>query len=153
MLTPQTRLECNTREVAVKVFEGEAILINLSTGVYYSIDRVGATLWEMIAAHHTVEAMVHALTSRYEVSPEQARADVERLLDELLQENLVLLSSADPAPRTPAEPGPNPRAAYAAPTLTVYRDMGDLLALDPPMPGLDDIPWDGSAGGTRPGGA
>lgn len=152
MLTPHTRLVCNTREVAVKVFDGEAIFINLSTGVYYSLDRVGATVWEMIAGHHTVAAMVDALTAQYEVSGDQARTDVERLLGELLQENLVSVSTADPVPSTRSEPGPEPRAAYASPTLNVYRDMGDLLALDPPMPGLKDIPWGGSAGGSRPSG-
>ena len=30
---------------------------------------------------------------------------------------------------------------YEAPTLNIYRDMGDLLALDPPMPGLADMAW------------
>ena len=32
-------------------------------------------------------------------------------------------------------------AKYAAPQLNVYRDMGDLLALDPPTPGLELTPW------------
>jgi hypothetical protein len=30
---------------------------------------------------------------------------------------------------------------YEAPVLNIYRDMGDLLALDPPTPGLYDIAW------------
>ena len=25
--------------------------------------------------------------------------------------------------------------------MNIYRDMGDLLALDPPTPGLGDTPW------------
>ena len=33
--------------------------------------------------------------------------------------------------------------AYTPPVLEVYTDMSDLLALDPPMPGLADIPWRG----------
>ena len=153
MLTPQTRLECNTREVAAKVFDGEAVLINLSTGVYYSIDRVGATVWEMIAGHHTVDAMVDAVTGQYDVGREQARTDVERLLGQLLDEKLISISAIDVPPGLRPEPGGEPRSAYAPPTLSVYRDMGDLLALDPPMPGLDEIPWDGSGGGSRAGAA
>jgi hypothetical protein len=30
---------------------------------------------------------------------------------------------------------------YELPKLNIYRDMGDLLALDPPVPGLGDTPW------------
>jgi hypothetical protein len=36
------------------------------------------------------------------------------------------------------------KSAYEPPKLNAYRDMGDLLALDPPMPGLEDIPWEGA---------
>ncbi len=35
----------------------------------------------------------------------------------------------------------DPRLPYTAPTLEIFRDMQDLLALDPPMAGLSDIPW------------
>jgi len=31
---------------------------------------------------------------------------------------------------------------YAAPQLQIYRDMQDLLALDPPAPGMNQIAWD-----------
>ena len=33
------------------------------------------------------------------------------------------------------------KASYDIPKLNIYRDMGDLLALDPPVPGLGDTPW------------
>jgi hypothetical protein len=33
------------------------------------------------------------------------------------------------------------RAPYVPPALHIYRDMGQLLALDPPTPGLMDIDW------------
>ena len=33
------------------------------------------------------------------------------------------------------------KAPYEIPKLNIYRDMGDLLALDPPVPGLGDTPW------------
>ena len=36
------RFRVNTEEVAAKVIDGEAIIINLTTGVYYSMDGVGA---------------------------------------------------------------------------------------------------------------
>ena len=41
----QSRLKPNEEEVAAKVLDGEAILINLSNGAYYSTDKRGAFIW------------------------------------------------------------------------------------------------------------
>lgn len=135
------RLEPFAEEVAAKIIDGEAILINLATGVYYSMDKVGASMWEMIAANHTLEQVVSTVVHRYDVALDQATADVLRLADELLQENLVKLAANDALPTAFA---PNRAAAkepYESPVLNIYRDMGDLLALDPPTPGLDTFNW------------
>ncbi len=46
MLTLNDRLRPREEEVASKVIDGEAIIINLANGVYYSMDKVGALVWE-----------------------------------------------------------------------------------------------------------
>jgi hypothetical protein len=145
MLTPDTRLRPNASEVAAKVMDGEAILINLSNGMYYNMEQVGGVIWESIEAGHSLREIVSAVTERYEVASERALADVERVAGELLREKLVIVS-ADASPSAAAVNGaPVARLPYVLPRLNKYGDMADLLALDPPMPGLPDIPWEGSA--------
>jgi Coenzyme PQQ synthesis protein D (PqqD) len=141
MLKVQTRLRPNSQEVAAKVMDGEAILINLSNGIYYSMDKVGGRIWELVEKGYSLEEMVTTIAKRYEVATEQAQSDVERLVAELLQENLVLeADGASPQETTPFD-GSEQREPYEAPQLNIYRDMGALLALDPPMPGLEATPW------------
>ncbi len=41
-------LKPNDTHVAAKVFDGEAIIMNLTTGMYFSADKVGASVWELI---------------------------------------------------------------------------------------------------------
>jgi hypothetical protein len=48
MLTLHDHLRPHTEEVAAKGIDGEAILINLSNGIYYSLDNVGGLIWELI---------------------------------------------------------------------------------------------------------
>jgi len=141
MLSFQTRLRPNEEEVAAKVMDGEAILINLSSGIYYSMDKVGGVIWELIEKRCSLEEIREAISGRYNVSPQQAQEDVERLTNELLQEKLVL-ESDDAAP-SGESPLPNQQNGelYESPQLNIYRDMGALLALDPPMPGLEATPW------------
>ena len=128
-------------EVASKVIDGEAIIINLANGVYYSMDKVGALVWDVLQGGHSLEEAILAVTGHYDVSREQAESNVRDLVQELVQENLVLPSEngvAVPAPRTIEQ---QEKVPYEIPKLNIYRDMGDLLALDPPVPGLGDTPW------------
>jgi coenzyme PQQ synthesis protein D (PqqD) len=141
MLTPQSRLRPNEQEVAAKVIDGEAIIINLANGIYYSLDKVGGLIWEMLAAKRSLEEVVSAVLTRSDVSPEQAQTDVERLAAELLQEDLLRIVNNGGKLEKIAEQDNQQKLIYEAPMPNTYRDMGDLLALDPPTPSLQDIAW------------
>jgi hypothetical protein len=128
-------------EVAAKVIDSEAIIINLANGIYYSMDKAGGVIWEMLEAGHSLEEVIAAATTRYDVSREQAQTDVERLATELLQENLLRVLDGGAPPQKPLVEEGQPKLPYETPTLNIYRDMGDLLALDPPTPGFQEIAW------------
>jgi hypothetical protein len=147
MLTPETRVVPNLGEVSGKVLDGEAIIINVSTGRYYSMDGVGALAWSLLEAGPTAGEIARSIAALHEVPDDAALADVLRLLGELLEEGLVVVGDAGVAPAGPAPAPPAAgRAAYSPPVLNVYTDMADLLALDPPMPMLADIPKGSSTG-------
>jgi hypothetical protein len=141
MSTPDTRFHFNEQEIAAKVIDGEAIIINLATGNYYSMDNVGAFTWEKLVAGHSLHEVATAISAHYEVLYEQALTDVERLTTELLQESLLTESDTERATESLVATGSQQRLPYAPPVLNIYRDMGDLLALDPPTPGLQDLAW------------
>jgi hypothetical protein len=135
------RLQPRGEEVAAKVIDGEAIIINLANGIYYSMDKVGGLIWDMVQTGHSLEEIIQGVTERYDVAREKVESDVVELVEEMLRENLVAVAEDGGAP---AEAGPVPpggKLPYEAPKLNIYRDMGDLLALDPPTPGLGDTPW------------
>jgi hypothetical protein len=128
-------------EVAAKVIDGEAIIINLANGVYYSMDKVGALVWDQLQAGHTLEEVIATVTSHYTVPREQVELNVQELVRELIQENLVVASENGKPAVAEAITEQEGKLPYELPKLNIYRDMGDLLALDPPVPGLGDTPW------------
>jgi Coenzyme PQQ synthesis protein D (PqqD) len=140
MLTLDQRFR-SCKQVAAKVFDGEAILINMSTGMYYSMTDVGGLVWELLEARRSLEEIVLSITARHDVSREQAETDVQRLAAELLREDLIAATHDGPPGRAIAETPQQAKLPYQAPRLNVYRDMGELLALDPPAPELMDIAW------------
>ncbi len=133
------RYKLKTDNTAATVIDGEAIIVNLTTGVYYSMDKVGAAVWEMMEQGMSVPQISAAIAARYEVDANTALADIEALTEKLDAEDLIVITDEPDADFSQPGPAAN-RMPYATPNLDIYRDMGDLLALDPPMPGLRDIP-------------
>jgi len=140
MLTLRERLRPRDEEIAAKVIDGEAIIINLANGIYYSMDKVGGLIWDLLQVGYDLEEIVVAVTERYDVSREQVQADVQELVEELLRENLVSVSE-NGASVEKRQVEQQEKLPYEVPKLNIYRDMGDLLALDPPTPGLGNTPW------------
>jgi len=136
-----TRFSVNEGEVCAKVVDGEAIIINMSNGIYYSLDGVGGVIWEMIERGYTVEEMVTAISAHYKVSPETVKLDLECLQRDLVQENIVKASTEKSPQGETQEWQIRQNGSYESPKLNIYRDMGNLLALDPPMPGLHEMTW------------
>jgi hypothetical protein len=60
-------LKPNTEEVAAKMIDGEAILINVKNGLYYSTDQVGGFVWSLIENQQDMEAIVAAVAQTYVV--------------------------------------------------------------------------------------
>lgn len=137
MLDLDTRVRPNKEAVAAKVLDGEAIMINLAKGTYYSLDEVGTLVWELIEREHTLGHITEVITRRFQVSPEAAGTDVQRLVEEMLDEGIVVRvdekERQDAAP--PMSESESRKLAYRPPELSIYRDMADLLALEPPTPG------------------
>jgi hypothetical protein len=153
MLTADTRLRRNEEEVASDILDGEAVMINLSTGMYYNMDETGALVWELLGAGRSVGEIGRTLAQRYDVPREQADADVRQLIAQLVEENLVVVADREVAAVPAAgevEAAGHPRLPYVAPRLEIYRDVGHLVALDPPMPGLKDLPWHEPSEGPPP---
>jgi hypothetical protein len=143
MLTPDSRLRPNHNEVAAKVMDGEAILINISNGMYHSMENVGGAAWELIAEGHALKEVIQVIADHYDASYAQVETDVMALANALMGEQLVVESTDSVA--APTFDTPDAKLPYETPTLNTYKDMNDLLALDPPMPGLQEIPWEESA--------
>ena len=123
-------------KTASQVIEGEAIIIHLTEGAYYSMPDVGAEIWERLAASPTLDELVEHLVARYDVDRARARDDVAALLTRLADEKLVAHATGRGAGLP--EEAVGARRPYRVPELHCYRDMAELLALDPPTPGVLD---------------
>lgn len=75
--------------IAWRRVEDQVVALDLNTSIYWSLDGVGAWIWERLAEGRTAESILEALGDEYDVQPETAREDLQRFLGELEQEGLV----------------------------------------------------------------
>jgi hypothetical protein len=121
-------LRVNTPHVVHETIDGEAILIHLVTGTYYSLDGVGAELWGALATGADQELLLAAARDRYDAEPVEVSNAVAELARRLLGEGLLVESE----PRQSGEPlFPEGRAPFAAPVLHTYTDMQEFMLVDP----------------------
>jgi hypothetical protein len=123
--------------VVSEVIDGEAIIMDLRSGNYFSADGAGARLWEVIAlgcAHDDIQAWAAAA---FEGDAATIGAGVDAFLDQLTGHGLIEVE--DPPRNTPA-PAPAARESYRVPLVAVYTDMQDLLLLDP-IHDVDEAGW------------
>ena len=128
----ERRFRINTPAVASEIIDGEAVIMNLKTGAYFSARQTGSLLWSWIEQGIPQSAMVQALQAAFEAAPELVAREVERFIAELIAHDLIReVPLAGPIP--PPELGPQSPSgmAFPPPVLEVYTDMQDLLLLDP----------------------
>ncbi len=115
---------------AGKVMDGELVVINLTSGLYYSSLGVGGAIWQLMEAGHSVGAIADQVARDLQVAPETVEADVSEFLDNLLAARVIEgADDAAPASAITVEYS----GAYARPTLTAFDDLETSIALDPPL--------------------
>ena len=124
------RVCVSSKHAIAETIEGEAIIIHLGTGAYYSLRDAGADIWAGIEQAATRTEIVDWLQERYEGSREEMDAAALRVIEQLLGEGLVEEASGD-GPRSQPLPAGSARKPFSAPILEKHTDMQDLILIDP----------------------
>ncbi|MEA2271794.1 MAG: hypothetical protein QOI98_502 [Solirubrobacteraceae bacterium] len=69
--------------------EGEAVILNLETGVYYGLNPVGAWVWEAVQTPTSVAQLHERLLAEFDVDSERGEQDLMALLSDLVEAKLI----------------------------------------------------------------
>jgi hypothetical protein len=133
-------LRVNQRQAIHETFDDEVVIVNLESGSYYSLDHVGATIWHWLEQGAHVSAIQQNIAARYQGDPAEIQGSVQKFLDELLKESLVLAHDAPDSERDSSSEIAGEKVAFVAPVLNKYTDMEELLLLDP-IHEVDELGW------------
>jgi hypothetical protein len=111
--------------VVSEVIDGEAIIMDMRSGLYFSADGVAALIWDAVAKGASLNDIEGWAARHYSADSLEA---VRAFLDKLIENKLV---TAEEQGASDGFALPEPAIAYAPPQLLVHGDMQDLIMLDP----------------------
>ena len=71
---------------------GEAVILHLSSGVYYGLNEVGARVWELVQQPRQFDELHRILMEEYDVASEDCEQDLTKIISELKAACLVEVS-------------------------------------------------------------
>jgi hypothetical protein len=76
---------------------GEAVILHLTSGVYYGLDAVGARIWNLIQVPMNVNDLRDVLLEQYDVDPDRCERDLVALLEDIAAQGLIEVRNATTA--------------------------------------------------------
>ena len=95
--TPNLSLTSTVHAVKEQVsrdLAGEAVILHMTSGVYYGLDAVGARIWDLVQTPGTVQKLLDTVLAEYDVDPKRAEDDLFELLRRLASEGLLEVHNA-----------------------------------------------------------
>ena len=87
-------------DVLFQELNGEAVLLDLKTELYYGLDDIGTRMWQLLESNGHVEAACARLLQDYEVDEATLKQDLAELIDMLAEAGLLSVQPAgDDAPQ------------------------------------------------------
>ena len=130
-------------QVIHETIEGETIIIDLSSGTYYSLQGTGPEIWNALVAGASAGAIVESLAKGCSEGHESIEVAVEAFLRDL--ETAGLVAPAERAENTTeislnGRNGNGREATFRIPKLETFTDMQEIILLDP-VHQVDDRGW------------
>jgi hypothetical protein len=128
--TMPTRYRSNAPRFVDETIDGEALIMDMLKGSYFSCVGVSAFAWNALIAGASVPELAASLSAAYAVPTDDATRDVQQYVDALVAEEM-LVEAVDASTPTLAPPDPEATGAYASPEIERFTDLADLILLDP----------------------
>jgi hypothetical protein len=77
-------------DVVVRELEGEMVLLNLTSGTYFGLDRVGTRVWQLVEEQATLDGVLAVMREEFDAPADVLERDVVRLVSELAAQGLVV---------------------------------------------------------------
>lgn len=75
--------------IILREMQGDAVLLNLETGDYYSLNHVGNEIIKGISENLSIDEISKRIVNIYEIDIETAKIDTVSLIDDLIENHIL----------------------------------------------------------------
>ncbi len=93
MLSSSSIVVLSQEQVSSNISE-KTVVLNLKSGIYYSLNSVGIAVWNLIQEPKTVREIQDSLLKEYQVDSEQCSREIFVLLQDLESVGLIEIKNA-----------------------------------------------------------
>lgn len=87
-LTLRTTVMKTSNQVSCEL-DGETVILQPQSGVYFKINEVGTRIWELLDQPRDIHWLAQTLTEEFEVDPETCQKEVFAFLESLITKKLA----------------------------------------------------------------
>jgi hypothetical protein len=76
-------------DVLFQELQGEAVLLNLKTGVYLGLNQVGTRIWQLLQEDGALQRVMDVMLQEYDVAQEKLQTDLLNLVGQMEKQGLL----------------------------------------------------------------
>lgn len=119
------------QQVINETLDNETIIINLETGVYYSLNPLGTLIWKAINAKLSLESICNQLMGKYPEAVDIEEVVVKYVTFLELEQLIEKTDSSETKPQEFELILASELSPYTPPAIEKYEDMQEMLLADP----------------------
>jgi len=77
------------KDVVFRELDGEAVILNLESGMYFGLDPMGTRIWQLVEEHGSLRAVLEAMQREFDAPDETLQSDLLTFINELSAKGLV----------------------------------------------------------------
>jgi len=129
-MTDKMRYAKFDNNILSDVFGEEVVLVNLDSGMYYSLRGSATQIWIRLFNQYSLIEILADLIQIYQVTENQLNADINLFVTQLLE--LKIIKTATDAERKEIDfISKDILIDYSTPVVEIFSDMQEILLLDP----------------------
>jgi len=78
-------------DVVFRELDGDAVLLNLESGIYFGLNSVGTRIWQLCLDEPSIQDVWKTLQLEFEVPPDGLESDLIPFLQELHAKGLITI--------------------------------------------------------------
>jgi len=132
-----TRYRANAPRFVDETVDGEALIMDMVTGTYYSCVGPSTIAWNLLKSGMAVDEVASSIAPAYAIEHSSAERDLHTFVEELVREEMLVVDHNAPANGHIADVA---AGSYQPLRLERYTDLADLILLDP-VHDVTDAGW------------